>query len=72
MKRLAFVLKDFFACHVFGLQHTAFGRAVHVLDQIALQLPRQQGILLFDKRTGSGVGQVFDGLATQNGQFPPS
>ncbi|MCY1435503.1 hypothetical protein D9M71_516000 [compost metagenome] len=69
MQRLALVLEDLLACHVLGLQDAAFGRAVHVFDQVALQMPRQQGILLFDKRAGGGIGQVLDGLAAQNRQL---
>ncbi|MNP47067.1 hypothetical protein D3C76_1411050 [compost metagenome] len=69
VQRFALVLEDFLACHVFGLQDAAFGRAMHVLNQIALQVSRQQGILLFDKGAGGGIGQVLDGFAAQNRQL---
>ncbi|MNE57565.1 hypothetical protein D3C80_1525360 [compost metagenome] len=69
MKCLAFVLKDLFACHVFGLEHTALGWAMHMFHQVAVQLSRQQGVLLLDKCAGSGVGQVLDGFTAQNRQF---
>ncbi|MNF94464.1 hypothetical protein D3C84_771760 [compost metagenome] len=66
---LAFVLEDFFTRHVFCVQDAAFGRAVHVLNQIPRQRTGQQCVLLFDKGAGSGIGQVLDGLAAQDRQF---
>ena len=69
MQGFTFVLEDFFACHVFGVQDTALGRAMHVFDQIPRQGACQQGFLLFDKGTGSRVGQVLDGLAAQDRQL---
>ena len=68
----ALVLEDLVACHVLGLQHAALGRAVHVLYQVACQVPGQQCLLLLDERVGGSVGQVFDSLATQNRQFAPA
>lgn len=69
---LALVLEDLVARNVFGLQHAALGRAVHVFDQVAWQLPGQQRLLLLDKSLGGSVGQVLDGLATQDGQLAPA
>ena len=69
---LALVLEDLVACHVLGLQHAALGRAVHVLHQVARQVPGQQCLLLLDERVGGGVGQVLDSFATQNRQLAPT
>ncbi len=72
MQRLALVLKDLLASHVLGVQHAAFGRTVHVLDQVAGQGAGQKGVLLLDKGSGRRVGQVLDGLTTQDRQFAPA
>lgn len=69
---LALVLENLVARHVLGVQHAALGRAMHVFDQVARQLPGQQGVLLLDEGVGGSVGQVLDGLATQNGQLTPA
>ena len=69
---LAFVLKDFLAGNVLGVQHTALGRAMHVLDQIAMQRAGEQCVLLLDKRSRRCVGQMFDGLATQDCELASS
>lgn len=72
MQRLALVLENFLAGHVFRVQYAALGRAVHVLHQIAGQPAGEQCVLLFDEGTGGGIGQVLDGLASQNRQFSPA
>ncbi|MNK87712.1 hypothetical protein D3C87_1076520 [compost metagenome] len=69
MQGFAFVLKDFLAGDVLGIQHATLGRAVHVLDQIAVQCAGEEGVLLFDKCPCGGVGQMLDGLAAQDRQF---
>jgi len=71
MQGLALVLEDFLARHVLGIQHAAFGGAVHMLDQITVQGAGEQGVLLFDESACGGVGQVFDGFAAQDRQFAP-
>ena len=71
VQRLALVLKDLLARHVLGAEHAAFGRTVHVLDQIAVQGAGQQRVLLLDESPGRGVGQVLDGLAAQDRQLAP-
>lgn len=69
MQCLALVLENFLARHVFGIQHAALCRAVHMLHQVSLQRAGQQGVLLFDKRLRSRIGQVLDGFATQDRQL---
>jgi hypothetical protein len=69
---LALVLEDFFARHVFCIQDATFGRAVHVFHQVSGQRTGQQGVLLFDKGAGGGIGQVLDGFAAQDRQFAPT
>lgn len=69
---LAFILEDLVARHVFGLQYAVLGRAVHMLDQVAAQVPAKQRRLLLDEGAGGGVGQVFDGLAAQDRQLAPA
>ncbi|MNI76746.1 hypothetical protein D3C73_1329960 [compost metagenome] len=71
MQGLALVLEDLLPRHVLGIEHAAFGRAVHVLHQVTRQGAGQQRILLLDKGAGRGIGQVFDGLAAQDRQFAP-
>ena len=65
MQGFAFVLEDFLRAMSL-LSSTQRGRAVHMLGQIPWC---QQCLLLFDKSPGSGVGQMFDGLAAQDCQF---
>ena len=68
MQGFAFVLEDFLRAMSL-LSSTQRGRAVHMLDQIPWC---RQCLLLFDKSPGSGVGQMFDGLAAQYCPFSPS
>jgi len=44
---------------------------MHMFDQVTVQLATKQVALLLDEGTSGRIGQVFDRLAAQNGQFAP-
>src|SRR5690606_26876853 len=72
VQRLALVLEDLLARHAFGLHYALLGRAVHMLNQITDKGARQQRILLFYESVSRSIGQVLDGLASENRKLTPT